>query len=84
MSVKIRSNQTLPRGARRPVAGRENGSGAARYDTRRSASPERAKRPTRGLDKAAGAHANPGGKPRAPFGAHLSSDCHILRVGTVE
>jgi hypothetical protein len=34
--------------------------------------------------KAVACHANPGGKPRAPFEAQFSSDCHILRVGTVE
>ncbi|ALL65508.1 hypothetical protein K788_0003794 [Paraburkholderia caribensis MBA4] len=83
MSVKIRSNQTLPRGARCPVAGRKR----QRRNTKRHAAqraPERANSPTRGRDNAAGCHANPVGKPRAPFEAHFSSDCHILRVGTVE
>jgi hypothetical protein len=84
MSVKIRSNQTLPRGARCPVADRKNSQRAARYDTRRSVRPNRQKGPRAAWLKAVACHANPGGKPRAPFEAQFSSDCHILRVGTVE
>jgi len=84
MSVKIRSNQTLPRGARCSGGWPENSSGATRYDTRRSVRLNGQKDPRAAGTKPREGHANPGGKPHAPFGAHFSSDCHILRVGTVE
>jgi hypothetical protein len=59
MSVKIRSNQTLPRGARCPGGWPENSSGATRYDTRRSVRLNGQKDPRAARTKAAGVTQTP-------------------------
>jgi len=46
--------------------------------------PETGKKANARPEKSRGLSRKPGGKPRAPFEAQFSSDCHILRVGTVE